>query len=75
MPRHHRKCHRRKDGIQLHTIQQDTLSQVSSTGDDNDELCDDDDEPYTATLDADETDMPDFEEKINEPMRVGDVTQ
>ena len=75
VPRYHRKCHRRKGGIKLNNIQQDALSQVSSAGDDDDELDDNNDEPHTTTLDADETGMPDFEEKSNEPTRAGEVMQ
>ena len=40
-----------------------TLSKASSTGDDNDELDNDDDGPFTTVLDADETGMQYFTEK------------
>ena len=42
---------------------------------DNDETDDENDEPHATSLDEDETGMPDFEEKSNEPIRPGDAIQ
>ena len=44
------------------------VSKTSSGGDDNDEMDDYNYEPHTKLLDVDGTGMPDFQEKINEPM-------
>ena len=54
---------------------EDTLSQASFTGYADNETDNDDDEPHTKLLDANETNTPDFEEKVNEPIRPGNVTK
>ena len=51
------------------------MSPVSSTGNVDDELDDDIDEPFTTSLDTDETGATEFEEKSNEPMQSANVTQ
>ena len=53
---------RNKDEPKNASSLEDTLSQASSTGDDNNETDDDNDEPHTKLLDSNETSTPDFGE-------------